>query len=126
MAIVGIGTDIVQVSRINRLIERYPVALAERILHENEFKSFKKHKSKNSFIAKRFAGKEAVAKALGTGIAEGVTFKEIEITNDSKGKPELILHGKTLEIAQNIGVNKNYISLSDEQHYAIAYVILEG
>ena len=126
MAIIGIGTDIVKVSRINRLIKKYPLGFAERILHENEFKKFKKHKMKDSFVSKRFAGKEAVAKALGTGIAQGVAFKEIEISNDANGQPVLILHGKTLEIAQNRGVVKNYISLSDELKYAIAYVILEG
>lgn len=126
MAIIGIGTDIVKVSRILRVIKKFPTGFAERILHKNELKAFKKHKTPDFYIAKRFAGKEAVAKALGTGIAQGVAFKEIEINNDANGQPILTLHGKTLEIAKKKGVNKNFISLSDEQMFAIAYVILEG
>ena len=126
MAIIGIGTDIINISRIQRVIKKYPTGFAERILHRNELKVFKTHKSPDFYVAKRFAGKEAVAKALGTGIAKGVAFKDIEISNNPDGQPILILHGKTLEIAQQKGVNKNFISLSDEQKFAIAYVILEG
>ncbi|MEE9445488.1 MAG: holo-ACP synthase [Cocleimonas sp.] len=126
MAIIGIGTDIVKISRIKRIFNKYPKGFAERILHRNELKVLKGHKSPKTYIAKRFSAKEAVAKALGTGISEGVAFQEIEISNDDKGQPQLTLHGKTLEIAQSLGVKKHFISLSDEQKYAIAYVILEG
>jgi len=126
MAILGIGTDIVKISRIKKIFEKYPKGFAERILHKNELLVLANHKSSNTYIAKRFAAKEAVSKALGTGIAEGVSFQEIEISNDKKGQPQLTLHGKTLAVAQALGVTKNFISLSDEKKYAIAYVILEG
>ncbi len=126
MAIIGIGTDIVEISRIKRVFKKYPKGFAERVLHKNELKILKNHQSPTTFIAKRFSAKEAVAKALGTGIAKGVSFKEIEISNNENGQPVLTLHEKTLEIADALGVNNNFISLSDEKKYAIAYVILEN
>jgi len=126
MAIIGIGTDIVKTSRIKRLFKKYPKGLPERILHKNELKVLKRHHSPKSFLARRFSAKEAVAKALGTGIAKGVAFKEIQISNNNDGQPILTLHGRTLEIATEMGVKNCFISLSDERNYAIAYVILES
>jgi len=126
MAIIGIGTDIVEISRIKQVYKKYPKGFAERVLHANELKVLKKHSSPKTFIAKRFSAKEAVAKALGTGIANGVSFQDIEIANDENGQPLLFLHAKTREIADSLGVKKMFISLSDEKKYAIAYVMLEG
>jgi len=126
MAIIGIGTDIVKVSRIKRIFTKYPKGFAERILHKNELEIMKQLKDPKTYIAKRFSAKEAVAKALGTGIAHGVAFQEIEISNNDNGQPVLILHGSTLEVANNLGVKRNFISLSDEREYAIAYVVLEA
>jgi len=125
MAIKGIGTDIVEISRISRVFKKFPRGFAERILHPNELKVLNHHKSQKTFLAKRFSAKEAVAKALGTGIAKGVAFQDIEISNNEDGQPILTLHGTTLEIAQQKGISKHHISLSDERKYAIAYVILE-
>lgn len=126
MAIIGIGTDLVKISRIKRIFKNYPKGFAERILHENELKIMKELKDPKTYIAKRFSAKEAVSKALGTGIAHGVAFQEIEISNNENGQPCLTLHGKTLEIANKLGVKNYFISLSDEREYAIAYVVLEG
>lgn len=126
MAVLGIGTDIVKVSRIKRLLDKHGERFAQRILHENELEVFQQRKTSKSYLAKRFAAKEALAKALGTGIAKGISFEEIEVINNEEGKPELILHGKASEIAKQMGVQNLFISLSDEKKYAIAYVILEG
>ena len=126
MAIIGIGTDIVEISRIKSVYKKYPRGFADRVLHKNELKILKKHQSPAVFLAKRFAAKEALAKALGTGIAKGVSFKHIEISNSEHGQPVLILHDETLVIANKLGVKNNFISLSDEKKYAIAYVILES
>ena len=126
MAIIGIGTDIVKISRINKVFKKYPKGFVERILHSNELLVLATHKTPITYIAKRFAAKEAVAKALGTGIAKGIGFQDIEISNNESGQPVLTLHGKTLEYAIKIGVKKQFISLSDEKKYAIAYVILES
>ena len=126
MAIIGIGTDLVKISRIRRIFKKYPKGLAERILHENELKRMRDLKVPIAYIAKRFSAKEAVAKALGTGIAHGVAFQEIEITNNDNGQPLLTLHGRTLAVANELGVKNTFISLSDEREYAIAYVVLES
>lgn len=126
MPVIGIGTDIVKVSRIKRLLEKHGERFVQRILHQNELEIFHQRKTSKSYLAKRFAAKEALAKALGTGIAKGISFEEIEVINNEEGKPELILHGTASEIAKQIGVEKLFISLSDEKKYAIAYVILEG
>ncbi len=126
MAIIGIGTDIVQTKRIKRLMDKFPKSFAERILHKNELEVYKDFKNPVSYVARRFAAKEAVSKALGTGISAGVCFHDIEISNTQEGQPVLTLYGDTLEVAKQLGVKKNHISLSDEKKYAIAYVILEG
>lgn len=126
MSVIGIGTDIVKVPRIKRLIKKRGDSFAERILHKNELVIFKEHKIAANYLAKRFAAKEALSKALGTGIAKGISFEDIEVINNDDGKPYLILHGKALEIANKLGVKNTFISLSDEKKYAIAYVILEG
>ena len=126
MAIIGIGTDLVKISRIKRIFKKYPTGFAERILHRNELTIMKGLKDPKTYIAKRFSAKEAVAKALGTGIAQGVAFQDIEISNNENGQPILTLHGKTLDIATEQGVKNTFISLSDEREYAIAYVVLES
>ena len=126
MAIVGIGTDLVEISRIKNICEKYPKSFSERILHGNELSVMKGLKDPTTYIAKRFSAKEAVAKALGTGIAQGVTFQDIEISNNENGQPILHLHGKTLELATKLGVRNTFVSLSDERKYAIAYVVLES
>lgn len=126
MAIIGIGTDIVTIKRIKRLYRKYPDGFAARILHRNEQKRLRNHQQPVAYLAKRFAAKEAFAKALGTGMAHGVSFKDIEIENNALGRPELVLHGQTLEVAIRQGVERQFVSLSDEKKYAIAYVVLEG
>ena len=126
MAIIGIGTDIVRTSRIRRILKKFPDTFPQRILHPSELQIFKSHVSPGAFTSKRFAAKEATAKALGTGIARGVSFHDMSVTNNEYGKPILKLHGKTLEIANDMGIKHTHISLSDEGEYAIAYVVLES
>ncbi len=126
MQLIGIGTDIIQIDRIHKSIKRYGFSFAERILHPNELKIFVKHEKNIAYLAKRFAAKEALAKALGTGIAQGVSFVDIETQNNPQGKPELLLHGKTQKKAEELGVKQAHLSLSDEKDYAVAYVIVLG
>jgi len=126
MSVIGIGTDIVKVPRIKRLLKKRGDSFAKRILHQNEYDIFKNHNIAANYLAKRFAAKEALSKALGTGIAKGINFEDIEVINDDDGKPHLTLHGEALKIAKQLGVKNTFISLSDEKKYAIAYVIIEG
>ena len=135
MQLVGIGTDIVQISRMQTSLDRSGERFIQRILHPNEIKIFQnyqqRYQSSNSpaqrhiaYLAKRFAAKEALSKALGTGISQGVSLTEIEVYNNALGQPQLKLHGTTAQKAQKLGVKHCYLSLSDEKEYAIAYVVL--
>ena len=125
MSIVGIGTDIIRTSRIRRILKKFPDTFPQRILHKSELLVFQNHNSPASFTTKRFAAKEAAAKALGTGIAKGVSFHDISVTNNEFGQPILAFYGKTLDIANKLGVKHTHISLSDEGEYAVAHVVLE-
>ncbi|CAG9000493.1 MAG: Holo-[acyl-carrier-protein] synthase [Candidatus Celerinatantimonas neptuna] len=122
MPILGIGTDIVQ---IDRLALKQTERLARRILCQQEWAQWNESNQPVRFLAKRFAAKEAAAKALGTGIAQGVTFQDFKIDHDDLGKPKLILTGKALEIAGRLGANHWLVSLSDERDYALAMVVCE-
>jgi holo-[acyl-carrier protein] synthase len=126
MAILGLGTDIAEIERVEKALNRTGVAFARRILTEFEMERFLTLHSQAKFLAKRFAAKEAASKALGTGIATGVSFQDFTITNNALGKPELTLTGKAAQIALDMGVQHIHLSISDERHYAVATVILES
>jgi len=124
--IIGIGVDIAKVARFDEVLERHGERFVERILHPSEQEKYQTHSQPLAFFAKRFAAKEALAKALGTGIAKGVNFNEIEVRQDENGKPFIVLHDSTREVANRMGVKNLFLSLSDEQDYAVANVVLEG
>ena len=126
MAIVGIGTDIAEIERIEKAFLRSGESFAKRVLTEQELERFASLKQQARFLAKRFAAKEAASKALGTGIAQGVSFHDFTISNDQYGAPCLSLSGKALEIAQQKRINNIHLSISDERHYAVATVIYES
>ncbi|WP_434341414.1 holo-ACP synthase [Motilimonas cestriensis] len=126
MAITGMGTDIVDIRRLEKVLARTGEAFARRILAPNEWLQFQQHKQQARFLAKRFAAKEAGAKALGTGIAQGVTFTDFIVSNNEAGKPLLTLSGKALELSVQQGVSHIHISISDEKHYAVVTVIFES
>ncbi len=121
--IIGIGTDIVNIKRIELLLDNYKERFINRILSKKEIEVFfyipKIKKAK--YIAKRFAGKEAFAKALGFGIGKNIAFNEIEIINNDLGQPILNLIQKKKKMIKNYSIN---ISLSDENEYAIAFVVI--
>lgn len=125
MAIVGIGTDIAEIERVEKALARSGEPFARRILTDSELARFQSLKQQGRFLAKRFAAKEAASKALGTGIALGVTFHDFTITNDEHGAPILTLSNKAEQIADEKGVRHIHLSISDERHYAVATVILE-
>ncbi|HRE33163.1 MAG TPA: holo-ACP synthase [Candidatus Berkiella sp.] len=123
MNVYGIGTDMVQISRISDLFEKYGERFTKRILSYPEQVAFKQHNEAIAYLAKRFAGKEAVAKALGTGIGSHLAFTQISITNQANGKPLVILLGDAQHYFHSLGVGEIMISLSDEKEYALAFVI---
>lgn len=126
MSIIGIGTDIVSIQRMQKIVERHGARFAEKTLHPEELVIFNTAVNPVPYLAKRFAAKESVAKALGTGIGKHVHLQEIQTCNDERGKPYLKCHGATQQFMQNLGVVESFISLSDEKNYAVAYVILTG
>lgn len=130
----GIGTDIVDIARIRKVLVRQGRAFAKRILHEHEYAVFQQRfnpcdvptQQMVAWLAKRFATKEAVSKALGTGIGEHVRLQDIETIHDALGKPDVCLHGITATTAQRQGVQSVQLSLADEQAYAVAFVVMIG
>ncbi|WP_423185632.1 holo-ACP synthase [Alishewanella sp. d11] len=125
MAIRGLGTDIIEIARIRHSLEKSP-RLVQRVLTPFEQAEYARHAQPERYFAKRFAAKEAAAKAFGTGIGSGISFQHFEITNDALGKPELRCSGYAAELATKMGVNAVWLSISDEQAYACATVILEA
>lgn len=124
MPIVGIGTDIIEISRISTMKEASRDRLAQRVLTVAEYQFYCQTKHSDRYLAKRWAGKEAAAKALGTGIADGVSFQHIHIKSLTSGQPVLELSDRALEIAQSLNASHWHISLADEKQYATAFVTL--
>ena len=121
--IIGVGTDIVSISRIREILNRQGEKFVNRILSQAEQKEIN-GRFTPATVAKRFAAKEALAKSLGTGIGSGVSFQDIIITHDSKGAPLVKLCGGAAKVLDEKSGQKVLISLSDEQDYAIAYAVL--
>lgn len=123
----SIGTDIVEIARIKRAYERQGQKIVERILTPAEqlrFIQLPSDETKIAFLAKRWCAKEAVAKALGTGIAKGVGFQQIQINNNELGAPSIELFEGALLRLETLGGKKALISISDERHYAVAFCTL--
>ncbi|WP_298442414.1 holo-ACP synthase [uncultured Ferrimonas sp.] len=126
MAIKGLGTDIVEIPRFAARFDKLGDKLAQRILTAAELNELAAANDKPRFVAKRFAVKEAASKALGTGIGRGVSFHHIEVSHDDWGAPKLQLTGGAAERMAQLGADSAHLSLSDEQAYAVATVVIEG
>jgi len=126
MAILGLGSDIVEIARIERVISRSGDRLAKRVLSASEWAQYQAHQQPVRFLAKRFAVKEAAAKAFGTGIRGGLAFNQFEVYNDELGKPGLRFFQHASEVAAKLGVVHVHVTLADERHYACATVIIES
>jgi len=124
--IFGIGTDIVEVSRIGASIEEFGDAFAKRILADSELASYQQSQIKARFLAKRFAAKEAFSKALGTGLRAPATFQNIAVSHDSLGKPMLVFAPDLQAFMQAKNIINTQISISDEKNLAAAFVVLES
>ncbi len=127
MNVIGLGTDIVNINRIKKIYSKYGNQFLNKILTESEKKSEKKlSRFKNvSTIAKRFAAKEAISKAIGCGFSNGVHFKDIEIYNDESGKPYANLNGKAKTLVNKISKKYNiFLTLSDDKPWAVATALI--
>jgi holo-[acyl-carrier protein] synthase len=123
--IFGIGTDIVEVSRIEASIHQFGDDFAKRILATSEFQSYQDSQIKPRFLAKRFAAKEAFSKALGTGLRAPATFQNIAVSHDDLGKPVLLLADELQFFLDSKRITQTHISISDEKNLAAAFVVLE-
>ena len=124
--IYGIGTDIVAVERFQRFIDTGNSAVIDRLFTKAERSRCGSRKDAASCLAARFAAKEAFLKALGTGLRDGISWQDMEVSNDALGKPELVLSGKAAEQFHAKGVIRVHLSLSHDSGSAIAMVVLES
>ena len=122
--IYGIGIDLVRISRIDAAIGRHGRRFAERILSEHELAEYAASRNRANFIAKHFAAKEALLKALGTGLRGGIQWRHMEVRNDALGKPYLVCSERVQELFDERGITASFLSISDEDEYAAAFVTL--
>ncbi len=123
--IYGVGTDVVEIARIKKALERWGDRFARKVLVDMEIKRFASHRLRASYLAKRFAAKEAFAKALGTGIRAPASWHGVWVVNLPSGKPVLEFSAPLKKFLKEKGVTQAHISLSDEKGVAFATVILE-
>ncbi len=122
--IFGIGTDVVQVDRIARSVERFGERFARRILMPEEFELYALQKRKIRYLAMRFAAKEAVVKAMGTGFAHGMWVRDVGVIPDRRGKPEIVYSGRGRKLCSEMGIGDGFVTLSDEAGLVVAVAVL--
>lgn len=122
----GIGTDLVFIPRMARLLQRHGNRVVQKMLSEEEQRLFVRSHTPAAFLAKRFAAKEATAKALGTGFRDGLYLRDIAVVNDALGKPGLVFSASAVQMLPQIALSQSHLSLTDEGEYACAFVILES
>lgn len=123
MNVIGIGTDIVEIVRIARMIERHGELFLHRVYTPFEIGYCSERKAALQHYAGRWAAKEAVLKTLGTGWAKGIRWVDIEVRNDISGQPRITLQGAAMEISRKQGIDQVLISISHCQAYATAYAL---
>jgi holo-[acyl-carrier protein] synthase len=124
--IYGIGVDLVKVARIERVVERYGDRFLDRVFTEREIAYSRGKAWAASALAMRFAAKEAFSKALGVGLRQdGIRWREVEVIPNPLGKPELYVSGRAAALCETAGIANMHLSLTDEDHRALAVVILE-
>lgn len=121
----GIGVDIVEIPRIQRLLENWGNRFLQRVFTAAEISYCSQKVKPAGCYALRFAAKEAFSKALGLGMSDGLSFRQIEVLKNKRGKPYLDVHGRSKELCEDGGVQKTFLSLSDDGRYAVAMVVLE-
>lgn len=120
----AIGTDLLDSQRIAQSLNRHGLRLARRILTATELELWHSRNDSANFLAKQFAAKEALAKALGTGIAQGVGFQQMEVLRDELGAPVVQLYGQAAARLTELGAQKALLSLSDEGDWVLAFAVL--
>lgn len=124
--IFGVGTDIVELSRIQATYERFGEHFVQRILMDEELELFRKSKWPVRFLAMRFAGKEAAVKAMGTGFRHGIWLRDVGITNNDWGRPLIIWSERGRGVCKRLGIGAGHVSLTDDAGLIIAFAVVEA
>ena len=120
----GVGTDLVHVPRLEQVLARHP-GFVQRVYTGAEIAYCQEHREPGPRFAARFAAKEAVLKALGTGLARGMRWQDVEIVAGPRREPRVVLHGMVAETARRLGVRDVQVSLSHTDEYALAFAVTE-
>jgi holo-[acyl-carrier protein] synthase len=123
--VLGLGTDLIETKRVQESINRFGVRFLERVFTAGEIQYCQRKKNWAESFAARFAAKEAGAKALGTGISRGVSWKEFEVRREASGRPTLHVSGRARQFAEAMGVKRMHLSLTHTRELAFAVVVAE-
>jgi holo-[acyl-carrier protein] synthase len=126
MSVLGIGVDLVECTRIEHSLERFGDRFLKRVFTEGEIEYSKSMKYPARHLAARFAAKEAISKAFGTGIGKAMGWRDIDVQKKPSGEPFLMLTGGAQELAKQRGVKNALITLSHTDHHAMAMIVLES
>jgi holo-[acyl-carrier protein] synthase len=124
--ILGVGIDLIEVTRIDASYQKYGERFLRRVLREPEIQYCFSHRNPAPFLAARFAAKEAISKAFGTGIGRQLGWQDMEVRHKSSGQPYAVLHGNGQKLMEDIRGQQLHLSLSHTLHYATAVAVLEG
>jgi len=122
--IFGIGTDVVKIERVAAVYERYGRKFVERLLMPAELAAFEAYRRPVRFLAMRFAAKEAIVKALGTGFAHGVWIRDVGVVQNAWGRPEVVFSHRGRQVADSLGAGDGHVSLTDEDGLVVAVAVL--
>ena len=122
--IFGIGTDVVQLERVQATFERHGEHFVRRLLMPEEEAAFRRYKRPVRFLAMRFAAKEAIVKALGTGFAHGIWIRDVGISANEWGRPEVIWSERGLALRDRLGAGEGHVTLTDEAGLVVAVAVL--
>jgi len=123
--IFGVGTDIVELSRVQGIYERFGEHFAKRILMDEEFELFRRARDPVRFLAMRFAGKEATVKAMGTGFAHGVWLRDVGVLSNDWGRPVIVWSERGSRVCARLGIGSGHLSLTDDAGLVLAFAIVE-
>ncbi len=124
--IFGVGTDVLELSRIQSTYDRFGDHFVQRILMEEELQLFRRSKQPVRFLAMRFAGKEATVKAMGTGFAHGIWMRDVGITSNEWGRPIVIWSERGQRVCDRLGIGAGHVSLTDDAGLVIAFAVVEA
>lgn len=126
MSVLGIGVDLVENARIEHSLERFGERFLQRVFTSGEIQYSQSMKFPARHLAARFAAKEAVSKAFGTGIGKAMGWKDIDVRRKGSGEPYVVLEGGAKKLAEERGIGAVWITLSHTEHHAMAMIVLEG